>query len=193
MKGKHAFCPTSGASLTDERYYADTNIPFRAPVEDSIDDSWTLLGELTTGELVSSCTALISYFRRCQQKASADYYVDLYGKSAVDIRRLKSETNAWDVWIWYALAEHLDRRGFDASWMPHFAEPRCPRCSSRLRYEPSATGYPNMICGASCGNETASDRTVEIYERIKDVYNATFTDDTIESLHVFEPRAHESD
>lgn len=185
MKGKHAFCPTSGAELTEERYYVDSNIPYRAPVEGTVDESWTLLGELTTGQLVSSSTALISYFRRCQQEAAADYYVDLYGKAAKELRRLKSETNAWDVWIWYALAERLDRVGFDTSWMLQYAEPRCPRCSSRLRYEEPTAGYANMICGSSCGNEGSSDRTVEIYERIKDVHNATFTDDPVESLHIF--------
>jgi hypothetical protein len=185
MKGKHAFCPQSGATLNDDRHYVDSNIAYRAPVEDSVDDSWTPLGELTTGELVSSCTALTSVFRRCQQLSHADYYVDLYGTAALALRRLKSETNGWDVWIWYALAERLDRLGYDASWMHNHADPRCPRCSSKLRFEDSPTGYANMICGASCGTETSSDRTVEIYDRIKDVYNATFTDDPIDELHIF--------
>jgi len=185
MKGQHAFCPTSGAELGDERHYVDSRIPCRAPIEGTVDDSWTMLGELSNGQLISSATALTSYFRRCQQEAHADYYVDLYGKAALAIRRLKSETNAWDVWIWYALAERLDRLGFDASWMRRFADPRCPRCSSQIKLEDAVVGYDHLICGASCGNDS-SDRTVEIYERIHDVYEATFPDEPIDSLNVFD-------
>ena len=187
MKGQTAFCPKTGAELSKERYYADSNIPFRIPERESVDEAFwdeDAEGLLTLGEAKSANTAILSYFERCHQKVR-EHDEELYRRAWSAIRQLKLKTSAWDVWIWYALAERLDRLGFDTSWMLQYAEPRCPRCSSRLRYEEPPTGYANMICGSSCGNETSSDRTVEIYDRIKDVYNATFTDDPVERLHIF--------
>ena len=181
MKGIHKHSPTTGAELSREKRYPGT-IPLRESLEAD--------GELTNGELVSrNATALLRYFKRCHAK-HGDPDTDLYFAAWQGIQALRAgddeeESDPWDVWLWYSLAERLDRRGFDVDWMLGHAEPRCPRCSSRLKHKPAAAGYPKMICGASCGAETSSDRTVEIYERIKDVYNATFPDDAVDSLRVF--------
>lgn len=183
MKGTHQFCPTSGAALSDDAHYVENGVKLRAPLDGTVDDSWTCDGALTNGELVSGCSALIAYFRRQRRKTDVDAEID--GKAALAIRRLKSSSGAWDEWIWYATAERLARSGFDAEWMLAFAEPRCPRCSSRVKIEPSATGYPNLRCGVTCGPDSA-DRSIEIYDRILDTYNAAFSDtDPIERLRVF--------
>lgn len=185
MKGTYAFDPVSGADLSEETHYIDSGIKLRAPIDESVDDSWTCDGALTSGELVSSCSALIAYFRRCRDRVRAPESID--SKAALAIRRCKAGSDAWDEWVWYATAERLARRGVDAVWMLAFCDPRCPRCSSRVRIEP-AVGYPRIDCGANCGADS-SDRSIEIYDRILDVYNAGFAgddDEPIESLRIYD-------
>ncbi|WP_122090904.1 hypothetical protein [Halalkalicoccus subterraneus] len=71
-----------------------------------------------------------------------------------------------------------------------FADRRCPRCSSRVRVEP-AVGYPEIGCGVKCGVDSA-DRSIEIYDRILEVYNAAFASgeniekDPIDRLRIYD-------
>jgi hypothetical protein len=179
MKGKHKFSPTSGVELSDERHYPGT-----IPVREALDGS----GELTNGELVSQeATALLTRFKECHRRyhePDPELYINAWD-SIQAIRGDEDTPTPWDCWLWYCLAEYLSRNGHEIGWMFSHVEPRCPRCSSRLRYEPSPSGYPNMICGSTCGAETSSDRTVEIYDRIKEVYNTTFSDESIDRLRIF--------
>lgn len=185
MKGQHRFCPTSGAALSEEAHYVGPGIKLRAPIDGTVDESWTCDGALTSGELISSCSALIAYFRRCRERADGPAEID--GKAALAIRRLKRANDAWDEWIWYASAERLTRKGFESEWMLAFADPRCPRCSSRVRIT-EAVGYPEIDCGVGCGVDS-SDRSIAIYDRILEVYNAAFASDDeapIDRLQIYD-------
>lgn len=165
MKGQHKFAPRSGAALDREPEYPGT-----IPLREALDGS----GELSNGTLVSeSGEAIVRYFRRCHQRHH-DEAPDCYAAAALAVKRLRAE-DPWDVWVWYALAERLHRKGYDVAWMFAHAEPRCPRCSSRLQFDDAAAGYPYAKCGASCSPQP--DRTIEIHERVEAVYETAFDED----------------
>lgn len=168
MKGQHKFAPSSGAELSrDQRY------PGTIPLREALDGS----GELSNGKLVSDdSTALKRYFKRMHQRRHDETDSDLYRAASLGILRLR-ESDPWDCWLWYALAERLHRKGHEVEWMLDHVEARCPRCSSRLQYEPSATGYTHAKCASSCGADSSNDRTVEIVERILDLYQTAFDED----------------
>lgn len=177
MKGEHAFCPESGAQLSDQQHWVggpSGRVPLRAADPESVPGP--ALEELTNGELVSRTEALIAHFRGHCPDGAPD---ELVAKAALDLRRLKSQTDAWDCWVWLALAERLDRRGFEVDWMLGCAEPRCPRpqCSSRIQFGASVVGVPAMDCASRCGADSSSDRTGEIHDRIKAVYQLAFGDE----------------
>jgi DNA-directed RNA polymerase subunit RPC12/RpoP len=175
MKGAHKFSPTSGAKLSRDRHYPGT-----LPLREALDGS----GELSNGKLVSdSSTALARYFKRIHQRRHDTADGRLYQAAALGIARLRAK-DPWDCWLWYTLAERLHRKGFDTEWMLDHVEARCPRCSSRLQYEPTPTGYVNALCASSCGADS-NNRTVEIVERILDLYEAAF-DDAINSITLFD-------
>ena len=164
MKGVHRFSPSSGVELSHDQHYPGT-----IPLREALDGS----GELSNGKLVSETpTALVRYFKRMHQRRHAYDDPELYQAVALAVKRLRKH-DPWDCWLWYALAEHLHRAGHDVKWMLDHAEARCPRCSSQLKHEPSASGYARAICASSCGADS-KDRTIEIVDRILDLYAETF-------------------
>lgn len=166
MKGAHKFSPMSGAELSREQHYPGT-----VPQREALDGS----GELTNGQLVSNGSrALLGNFRRMHARHHDQENAALVRKASRAIQRLRKH-DPWDCWLWYALAEHLDRRDdvdVDVTWMLGHVDPRCPHCSSRTKLEPSATGYPNVKCASHCQHK--NDVTIVVVERILDCYNAAF-------------------
>lgn len=172
MKGVHRFSPSSGAELSRDRHRPGT-----IPLREALDGS----GELTNGRLVSDTSeSILRYFRRMHQRHHPEEDVELYRRAALAIKRLRSE-DPWDCWLWFALAERLHRQCHQAAWMLDHADARCPRCSSRLKWEPSAAGYPFARCASSCGKDT--ERTIEVMDAIQELYEAAF--DPIDGLSLF--------
>ena len=164
MKGAHKFSPSTGAELSRDQLYPGT-----IPLREALDGS----GELSNGKLVSDdAIALLRYFKRMHHRRHDIEDVDLYRAAALAIKRLRQH-DPWDCWLWFALAERLHRKDFETAWMLDHVEARCPRCSSRLRFEPSVTGYAKAMCASSCGADS-QDRTIEIVERILNLYADTF-------------------
>lgn len=185
MKGAHKFCPETGVDLDEERHYDDRGIPRQAPDDDLPDDHWgnRPMGLLTNGELVSTRLALANYFRRCHQRHH-DGDDDLYCAMALALRRLKTRTDSWDVWVWYALAERLSRKGYDIDWMFYHTTPRCPRCSGPLKWESTARGLQGK-CAINCRNQRNPDYVNhEIRKRVRSMYNSGFPNETISDLEI---------
>jgi endogenous inhibitor of DNA gyrase (YacG/DUF329 family) len=59
---------------------------------------------------------------------------------------------------------------------------RCPRCSSRLKWEPSDTGYPFAECASSCSRDP--EQTIEMMDRIRELYAAAF-DEELDGTQLF--------
>jgi hypothetical protein len=177
MKGQHAFDPHTGSNLKDERLWPDGR-PVRQPVDGT--------GHLTNGELKSSRVALQQRFETAYQRSHAgrDVPDDLARTVGTALYQLKREDD-WDCWVWFALAEHLARRGYWSTWMGSFVEPRCPRCGSRLQIERALVGYHYARCGSRCGAESNSKRSVEIVETILKLYGQAFEE--ISRLQAFDP------
>ena len=177
MKGAHKFSPTSGAALSRDREYPGT-----VPLREALDGS----GELTNGELVSrNATALLTRLKECHQRHHAVPDPMLFREAWDAIQQLRSgedRPTPWDCWLWYALAEYLDREGHDVEWMLVHVDPRCPHCSSSTKVEPSLTGYPNVTCASHCGRP--NDVTIAVVERVVGLYNATF-DEQISRFGLF--------
>jgi hypothetical protein len=185
MKGAHKFCPDTGVELSEEQHYDDRGISRRAPVDELSADHWgdRPTGLLTNGELVSSRYALANYFRRCHQRHYDDDN-DLYCSMALALRRLKTRTDRWDVWVWYALAERLARKNYNVEWMFDHAEARCPRCSGPLKWEATANGLQGK-CAINCRNEWNQDYLEpEIRKKVLTAYNKAYHNDTISRLEV---------
>ncbi|SER68827.1 hypothetical protein [Natrinema salaciae] len=177
MIGKHAFCPTSGASLSREVHYDERGRPERVPQADDLSPNAALDGPLTTGKRRSSRRALATYFRRCHRR-HADPNDGLYCRAALSLTRLKRAATGRqerDVIVWYALGERLARDGFDVEWMRAHAEPRCPDCGGRLTYVSAADG-PVGRCGNSC-RSGRDDRLETIRETVCSLFARTFPDD----------------
>lgn len=178
MIGEHAFCPTSGASLSREVHYDDRGRPERVPQSDDLSPNAALEGPLTTGERRSSKRALATYFRRCHRR-HADRDDDLYRRAAVALARLKraaSGREERDDVVWFALAERLAREGFDVDWMTAHADPRCPACNGRLTYVEGPDG-PIGRCG-SC-RDARDDRLEAVRDLVRSLFARTFPDDSI--------------
>lgn len=177
MKGIHKFAPRSGAKLSRNREY-----PGSIPQREALDGS----GELSNGQLVSSeSTALLTRLKECHGRHHNDPDVGLFLDAWEAIQQLRSDEGSptpWDCWLWYALAEHLDRAGHDVEWMLIHVDPRCPHCSSTTKREPSVTGYPNIRCASQC--RQPDDVTVDVVERVLEIYNATFNE-PIERIGIF--------
>ncbi|MGQ3411981.1 hypothetical protein ACT4ML_06925 [Natrinema sp. LN54] len=177
MIGEHAFCPTSGASLSREVHYDERGRPERVPQSDDLSPNASLDAPLTTGERRSSRRALATHFRRCHRR-HADADDELYCRAALSLARLKRAAagrQGRDVIVWYALAERLARDGFDVDWMSAHAEPRCPDCSGRLTYVEGPDG-PIGRCGGSC-HGTRADRLETIRDTVCSLFARTFPDD----------------
>ena len=178
MKGHNAFCPKSGAQLSEEVHYDENGRALRHGVDDDHTARTRPEGELTNGALRSSKVAIFNYFRRCHQRHQ-DIDSSLYSKVAVALSRLKrtaSNDAAWDMYVWLALGERLARRGFDVHWMNAHVELRCPRCGGRLKFEESACDDVVAACGTDCAND-GGDRLAEIRETVVDLYEGAFAGD----------------
>ncbi|MFC6767335.1 hypothetical protein ACFQE6_20815, partial [Natrinema soli] len=81
MIGEHAFCPTSGASLSRDVHYDERGRPERVPQSDGLSPKASLEAPLTTGEPRSSRRALATHFRRCHRR-HAEPSDELYCRGA---------------------------------------------------------------------------------------------------------------
>ncbi|ELZ07393.1 hypothetical protein [Natrialba aegyptia] len=174
MIGEHAFCPTSGASLSRERHYDERGRPERAPEADGCSQNVALETPLTTGKRRSSKRALLTYFRRCHQRHAVPDD-ELYARAAVTLTRLKrtaSGRGERDVIVWYALGERLARDEFAVEWMTNHVEPRCQNCGGRLTYLDGADGLIGR-CGTVC-TDTGRDQLAVIRHLVRSLLNRTF-------------------
>lgn len=182
MIGENAFCPKTGAPLSDERHYDDQGHPQRAPIEDCVPSDIHSDGELTTGAIRSSRTAVFNYFRWCHQRHNtADQ--SFYRKALLGIRRLKRTATGkqdWDIHLWYALQHWLATEfDYETDWMDAHAEPRCLHCHGRLKYDETVDGTVYAQCGANCtGNHM--DQLPVIRETIARLYSQAFDDPSVE-------------
>jgi hypothetical protein len=176
MLGKDAFCPKSGAPLSEERHYDESGHPRRA-VEADGDGPTATAGELTNGARRSTTRALLRHFRRCHERHhEAD--PTLYRTASTSLCRLKRTATgrqAWDVHVWYALRHHLRRQGHDVEWMGAHAGLRCPGCHGRLRFERRGA-VVTASCGSNCDG-TGTDRLPEIRSAIARLVAAAFDAD----------------
>ena len=183
MKGRNAFCPKSGAQLSEEVHYDETGRALRHGIKDDQTTKTQPTGELTNGALRSSKVAIFNYFRRCHQRHH-DADSPLYSKTAIALSRLKrtaSGHEAWDMYIWLALGERLDQRGFDVEWMNAHIELRCPHCNGQLKFsEPTCNGV-SATCGTNCTGDD-NDCLVEIRETVINLYEKAFGTDTQDTL-----------
>ena len=180
MKGTNAFCPRTGASLSERRYYTGGCVPRHAVIQDGFPGEPPMDGELTNGAVRSSTLALFNYFRRCHRR-HYDENPPLYRKALLALRRIKravTGTEEWDVHVWYTLCGRLDAAGYETRWMHAHVELRCPDCHGRLNYEESGAGEVVARCGTNCTDD-GTDRLLEIRTIIADLYSRTF-DETID-------------
>lgn len=172
-----AFCPKSGAPLSDERHYDDSGDAKRAVVADERLDETPPVGELTNGAVRSSKTALFNYFRlRHQRRFDADDA--LYRKASLVFTRLKRAATGregWDVHVWYAAQRRLADAGYDTGWMHAHVTPRCPYCHGRLGYTQFANGDVIARCGTNC-TDRRDDRLAEIRGILAGLYTRAFPD-----------------
>jgi hypothetical protein len=181
MRGKHAFCPSSGALLSDERErpqeYRPGASPVRAPEPDEINQ--TLLEPYSRGANHSSASALVGYFRRMRRRHAPEASPTIARQAALAIQRLKEpETDVHDDYLWFALAERLHRAEDysrdELDWLWQCVELSCPRCYGPLRDEPVIIeDAAKSKCAINC---TDDNRYVddEIRETILKAYNKAF-------------------
>lgn len=174
MIGEDAFCPKTGAPLSEQSHYDEQGQPCRIVTANEHSLASQSAGELTTGAARSSKAALFNRFRDCHQHhRPADDA--LYRKAALALSRLKRTaegTASWDVHVWYALQRRLTETGHDVEWMHAHVAPRCPHCHGQLRYEEYDTGDVAARCATNC---TAShDQLPEIRETIATLYREAF-------------------
>lgn len=177
MKGEHAFCPRTGAPLSNEVHYDEFGRPVRHATRDGHAAKTQPEGELTNGALRSSRIAIFNYFRRCHRRQHG-HDEALYSDASLALMRLKqtaSGTASWDINVWYALGERLVRSGHDVQWMTAYVGLRCPDCSGRLKFERAGESGVRARCGVDCSGDEA-DRLDEIRETVADLYSRAFHD-----------------
>jgi len=155
MKGKHAFCPRTGASLSSDDEHvsppepaettahgflpadvAASTLTLHAPQIQPERGDDVMDAPLTGGAKHSNAKALTRRFRECYEQHHTTTPSQLMVAAANAIRTLKkTRTEAADSTVWYALAEHLHREGYDVEWMFNHVEPACPGCGSVLTWE----------------------------------------------------------
>ncbi|EMA41201.1 hypothetical protein [Halococcus hamelinensis] len=163
MIGDLAFCPKTGARLSEKRYYRAEGPPLRIPVDDEYVPADAIDGELTAGAVCSSRRALLTHFRRTHQYDHRPND-ELYRTVALRLRDLKRAANgpqSSDMVVWLALHDHLDAAGIDVDWMLGHVELRCPRCHGRLKYHQIDTGTVHAECATNCTDDNA-DRLAEV-------------------------------
>jgi hypothetical protein len=181
MIGTIAFCPKTGAQLSEERYYDEHGRALRVPIEDAFVAGDNLDGELTTGAVRSSQRALLVHFRRTHQFHRPEN-ADLYRNVALWLRQLKqtaSDPQTPDMVVWLALSARVRREGYDAEWMLSHVALRCPRCHGRLTYEQLGPDALSASCGTNCTDDNAN-RLTEIENLAADLYAQTFERGQIE-------------
>ena len=177
MIGNDAFCPKTGAPLSNEKHYDNQGQSYRATHSDEFTPESHLPGEFTTGSVESSKSALFNQFRRCHQRHS-DSHPKLYRKAALALSRLKSAATGQqghDIYIWYALQQRLQSKGFEVEWMHTHVEPRCPKCHGTLTYELCDNGTVIAECGTQC-TDSPINKLPMIRETIADLYTQAFSD-----------------
>ena len=175
MIEEYAFCPKTGAPLSERRHYDERGHPSRVPIEERTPSGMKPDGELTNGAIRSSTEAIFNYFRRCHQRHCEEDGA-LYRKAVLELRRLKKAATGieeWDIHIWYALQYRL-ADDHDVGWMDVHAEPRCPDCHGRLKYE--QLGPHDVIgrCGTNC-TARGADRLPAVRETIASLYSRAFS------------------
>ncbi len=180
MHGTHAFCPESGSTLSEDTVVTETGRELRYPTNDNAygEDSYVL----TTGATCSSTIALMSRFRECHEREFGTTWVDdervnaLYRRVALYLRQLKAdvdgEATTRDEWIWFALAERLDREGDPADWMRNYADVVCPHCGGTLSWLEAPRGMlPKCLNKCDGTNRYLAH---EIQRKVAAVYNRAF-------------------
>lgn len=177
MIGSDAFCPKTGAPLSDQRHYDGRGRSYRSVVGDGLGVTTPTEGELTNGAVRSAAPALTRYFIRCQRRYG-EPDAALYRRASLAIRQLKraaSGREESDVHVWYALRHRLRRFGYPTEWMHSHIELRCPGCHGRLKYVDHGAGV-TARCGTNCDGHHA-DRLEEIRAVVLALYAAAFPDD----------------
>jgi hypothetical protein len=181
MRGPQAFCPSTGAPLSDERerpqLYRPGASPVRAPKPDDFGEAPTT--PLSRGANYSSTAALKRYFRRSYATHAPTDDGTVVRQAAAAIERLKEpETDVHDDHLWFALAERLHRKyDYSAaalSWMWACVDLGCPHCYGVVTEEWRASeGEIQRKCAINC---TDDNRYVdgEIRESIEEAYNKSF-------------------
>lgn len=181
MIGTTAFCPKTGAQLSERRYYDEDGRALRAPVPDGFVDGAKLDGELTTGAIRSSQRALLVHFRRTHQFYRPEN-AELYQNVALWLRRLKeaaSGPQTPDMIVWFALSARVRQEQYDAEWMVGHVPLRCPRCHGQLKYEQLVSETLYAECATNCTDDHA-DRLNEIEIFAADLYTQAFDRETEE-------------
>ena len=177
MIGNDAFCPKTGAPLSNEKHYDDQGQSHRATHNDEFTPESYLSGEFTTGSVESSKSALFNQFRRCHQR-HCDSHPKLYRKAALALSRLKGAAagqQGWDIYVWYALKQRLQSKGFKTEWMHTHVEPRCPDCHGELTYGVCDNGTVIAECGTQC-TDYPTNKLPTIRETIANLYTRAFGD-----------------
>lgn len=177
MMGETAFCPKTGAPLSDDRYYQENGHALRIAVKDDYVHADELDGELTTGTIRSSTKTLLTHFQRTHQYYHEPNYC-LYRKAALRLRELKRAAagrQETDMVVWLALYARLRETVLETEmdWMLGHVELRCPQCHGRLRYEQLASGRLLAACGTNCGDETGN-RLAAIERLAIELYESAF-------------------
>jgi hypothetical protein len=186
MIGTTAFCPKTGAQLSEQRYYDEHGRALCVPVSDELVDETELDGELTTGAIRSSQRALLVHFRRTHQFYRPEN-ADLYRNVALWLRRLKqaaSGLQTTDMIVWLALSARLREEKYDAAWMVGHVPLRCPRCHGHLTYDQLSSDSLYAECATNCTDDHA-DRLSEIEDLAAGLYAQAFACE-IEEVEVLE-------
>lgn len=186
MIGTTAFCPKTGAQLSEQRYYDDYGRALRVPVSDKFVDETELDGELIAGAIQSSQRALLVHFRRTHQFYRPEN-ADLYRNVALWLRRLKqaaSGPQTPDMIIWLALSARMREEKYDTAWMVGHVPLRCPRCHGHLAYDQVGSDSLYAECATNCTDDHA-DRLSEIEDLATGLCTQAF-DHEIEQVEVLE-------
>lgn len=179
MRDEHAFCPKSGAPLSERPHYDGRGRPWHVPEPERPDAP---LGageriesaELTNGEFRSSRLALTTYFRRCQRRhgGSDDRLCREAGSALRRLKRATTRETEWDLVVWYALGERLTRDGHDVAWMHAHTKPRCLDCGGRLKYHAVAERIV-AVCATNCSGDRR-DQLAALRSRVATLYTDAY-------------------
>lgn len=182
MIRSHAFDPDSGAPLEDNKQYPpgvrDGRDQGRRLVQEhplAVSGNWLdeREGSMTNGELVSSASGLLGYFRRAHRDVrDPDPALDRAAAAAIkQVRATDVGRGAIDTFAWYTTAERLARKGHWVAWMLDQCIPRCPHCRSELKFRPGVSRLEG-VCATNPHRHGAVDDAVR--ERVAQLYEAAF-------------------